>query len=91
MKPNFKIGVSTNERTGEIMAVYFQVRKGHAAEVREFADGAAFANYARNGELLGVELLAPCRLSILDKIAADRKVKQFIRRGIPRHMELASS
>lgn len=91
MKPSFRISVGTNERTGEIMAVYFQVRKGHAAEVREFADGAAFANYSRKGELLGVEILAPCRLSVLDKIAGDRNVKQFIRRGIPRQMELAGA
>ena len=91
MKPSFAISICTNEKTGDIMAVYFQVGKGKAAEVKEFCGGAAFANYTRKGELLGVELLAPCRLSVLNRFTADNSVKRFIRRAIPRQMELASS
>jgi hypothetical protein len=90
-KPSFSINILTNEQTGDLMAVYFQIRKGKAAEVREFAEGAAFANYAKNGELLGIELLGPCRLAVLDKIAKESHVKRFIRKGIPRQMELARS
>jgi hypothetical protein len=89
MKRNFHTSICVNQETGELMAVYFQVRKGKAVEVREFADGAAFANYARNGELLGIELLAPCRLSVLDRITPDRQERRFIRDSIPKKMALA--
>lgn len=91
MKPSFAISVCTNEKTGDIMAVYFQVREGKATEVREHCEGAAFANYNRKGELIGVELLAPCKMSVLTRISKDANVKRFIREGIPRKMELVVS
>jgi hypothetical protein len=93
MKPKFAFAVNvlTNERTGEIMAVYFRIRNGKAAEVRELCDGSAFANYNAKGELIGVELLAPCKPSVLMRLAADPNVKRFIKGGIPRQMELAAT
>jgi hypothetical protein len=58
--------------------------------VHEHCNGAAFANYSDKGELLGVELLAPCKPSVLMRITADPNVKKFIRGGIPRQMALAA-
>ena len=87
----FSISVGTNKRTGEIMSVYFQIRKGKASEVREHCGGAAFANYNSKGELLGIELLAPCKPSVLTRLSADPNVKKFIRGGIPRQMELTTT
>ena len=91
MKPSFAISVCTNNKTGEIMAVYFQISEGKATSVKEHCQGAAFANYNRNGKLLGIELLAPCKTSVLTRISPDVNVKRFIRGGIPRQMELATS
>ncbi|MGH7135903.1 MAG: hypothetical protein ACREHD_09195 [Pirellulales bacterium] len=49
----------------------------------------AFANYNRKGELLGIELLGPCRLSVLDRVAKSKPVRDFVRRVTPREMALA--
>lgn len=92
MKHSFGIEITTERRTGEMLAVYFQVREGKATQVKEFADGSVFANYARNGELLGIEMLAPCEIKVLDKIAASEDAKyraqtrDFFRNSVPRHM-----
>jgi uncharacterized protein YuzE len=89
MKPtqfSFHVNVETNDRTGEIMAVYFQVRKGKSAKVKEYADGNVFADYSRSGKLLGFEMLAPCRAVVLDKIAGEAPARRFVRQTIPRAM-----
>lgn len=83
---NFGIRVETNDRTGEIMSVYWSIRKGKSATVKEFADGAAFADYSTNGKLLGIELLEPCSVAILDRIAVQEPAKKFLRDSIPRSM-----
>jgi len=86
-KHQFKIDIETDDETGDILAVYFQIRKGKSAEVREFCDGKAFADYNNKGELLGIELLAPCRLNLLDRIVgSEPKAKRFIKRTAPREM-----
>ena len=89
---SFEISVETDDATGDVLTVYFQIRKGKSAQTVEYADGAAFADYNRHGELIGVEVLAPCRVSIVDQLAANesaeiRKLtKAFIRRSGPRQM-----
>jgi uncharacterized protein YuzE len=92
MKTNFAISVEVDKDTGRVLAVYLQVREGKAASVEEFAGGRAFANYNRDGELLGVEILAPCEIKVLDRIAKTapagirNRVKGFFRDSIPQHM-----
>lgn len=87
MPREFRINVTTDKETGDLMAVYFQVRRGRAAKVREFSDGNALANYNAAGELLGIELLAPCKVSVVDTIAKrDSVVKKFVRSNAPRKM-----
>jgi len=68
------------------MAVYFQVRKGKVKVTKEYADGNAFGDYDKHGRLLGIEMLAPCRPSVLDNIAKQKPAKQFVRNTIPRAM-----
>jgi hypothetical protein len=82
----FGISVETNDRTGEVMAVYFQIRGGKSHEVKEHENGSLLADYDRQGRLLGIEMLGPCRANVLDKIAADATVKKFVKKGIPRGM-----
>ncbi len=91
MKPvEFRVKVEVEKKTGQLLAVYFQIRKGRASKVKEFADGNAFANYSVTGELLGIELLGPCEVSVLDRIAPQEpKVRDFVRRSIPRELAIA--
>jgi hypothetical protein len=84
---SFRVNIETDDETGEVLAVYFQIRAGKSAEVREFSDGKAFADYDRSGCLLGIEVLAPCRLSVLDKIEGnDATAQRFVKRSAPRQL-----
>jgi uncharacterized protein YuzE len=85
-KFSFQVSVETHNRTGAVMAAYFQIRKGKPKCTKEYADGNAFADYDRHGRLVGIELLAPCSLSVLDKIAKQGTTKQFLRGAVPRGM-----
>jgi uncharacterized protein YuzE len=87
---NFGIGIEVQNDSGELLAVYFQVRKGKVSETREFEDGNVFADYNARGELLGIEVLGPAKLSTLDEIIGeDALMQQFVRRSVPREMALA--
>jgi len=85
-KFSFKVTVETHDQTGELMAVYFQVRKGKVAVTKEHANGNVFADYDRRGRLLGMELLAPCKATVLDRIAQHASAKRFVRNSVPRGM-----
>jgi uncharacterized protein YuzE len=85
-KFSFQVSVETHDQTGAVIAVYFQVRKGKTKITKEYADGGAFADYDKHGQLLGIELLAPCRASVLDKIAQQAPTKRFLRDAVPRGM-----
>ena len=71
MSKSFSVRVQAHPRTGHPLTAYFHIGEGKAAEVRELAEGAVFANYDRKGKLLGVELLAPCKKSVLRKLSSD--------------------
>lgn len=92
---DFGISVTTDDSTGDVLAVYFQIRKGKVHETREYAEGAALADYNKRGELIGIELLAPCKVSIVDQLAANesaamrRQTKRFMRKAGPRQMVAA--
>jgi uncharacterized protein YuzE len=87
-KPLFRTTVSVDEQTGRVQAVYFYVREGFAAETREISEGRAFADYDEAGQLLGVELLGPCAVTVLDSITQQEPepVKAFLRDSAPRGM-----
>jgi hypothetical protein len=95
-EPDFKVTLETDKSTGELLAVYFQIRRGKATTVKEVVDGAAFANYDRKGRLLGVELLAPCKITVLNQLAAREpeqyrgKIKRFINDSMPKKMVVAA-
>lgn len=93
MKSKFTLrtDIEVDDETGKVVAFYFYIRPGKAAETREYADGKALADYDRKGNLLGIELLGPCQVAILDKISRREPtpVKKFLRGSIPREMALA--
>ena len=88
----FNVTVEADNETGEVLAVYFRLRPGRSVQVREFSGGAAFADYNKAGELLGVELLSPCRISVLNQITEDEplsartQARKFMRNAAPRAM-----
>ncbi len=86
-----EVSTQVNYETGDVSAVYFYIRPGKSALVKEFAEGCAFADYDRNGHLLGIEILAPGEIAVLDKIARrePKPIKNFLRNSIPREMALA--
>jgi uncharacterized protein YuzE len=94
-KFHFQVVITTDDATGELLAVYFQIRKGKVHETREFADGNVFADYDKKGSLLGIELLGPCKVSIVDKLAPSEPIslrnrtKRFMRDVGPRKMVAA--
>lgn len=81
----FAISIETDERTGDVMAVYLKFRNGKAARSEELVEGSAFANYDAKGELIGVELLAPCEVDVLTRLSKQPPVRKFIKRTLPRH------
>jgi uncharacterized protein YuzE len=87
---SFRVTVETHNRTGEVLAVYFEVLEGKTKTTKEYAGGSVFADYGKRGELLGIEMLAPCRASVLDNIARQAPAKQFVRRAIPKGMLVTS-
>jgi uncharacterized protein YuzE len=85
-KFSFCVSIETEDKTGAVMAVYFRVRAGKPKVTKEYADGNLFADYDRHGRLLGIEMLAPCRASVLDRIAKRAPEKRFLRDAVPRGM-----
>lgn len=89
MSMQHQVSLTHDVETGKLLSVYFQIRKANVAETREFAGGAAMADYNKNGELIGVEMIAPCKISVLDKIIKDEPpsirshAKKFIRDNTP--------
>jgi hypothetical protein len=82
MTNSFAVRVQAHPCTGKPLAACFHIQKGKAAEVRELADGTVLANYDRKGALLGVELLAPCKLSVLRKVSSE--APELIREAVKR-------
>lgn len=88
MAPTFcpEVSVSVDEKTGHVRAAYVRVRAGEVSETREVAEGRAFADYDASGLLLGIELLAPCEVAVLNNLVAmePEPIRQFLRGGPPR-------
>src|SRR5262249_39385446 len=89
---SFGVNIEVNAQ-GSVSAAYFSIRPGKSAHVREFADGNAFADYDHDGRLLGIELLGPCQIAVLDRIARKEpaQVKKFVRQSMPRGLALATA
>ena len=80
-RTKFRLEVSFNETTGERVAAYLRVREGEVSETKEVSAGVAFADYGADGSLLGIELLAPCGVDVLDRLAETEPepVRRFLR------------
>jgi uncharacterized protein YuzE len=86
--PTFRLEASIDDRTGRTVAAYLRVREGEVATTQEVEEGVAYADYDAQGLLLGIELLGPCKVEILDRIASTEPepVKRFLRGSVPREL-----
>jgi len=66
------------------------MRRGKVAATKECREGVACADYDRDGKLLGVELLGPCEVALLDEIAKQKPVRKFLRRSVPQGILVAA-
>jgi uncharacterized protein YuzE len=91
VSPKFRLEVSFNDTTGDPVAAYLRVREGKVSETKEINEGVAFADYSADGFLLGIELLAPCQVAVLDRAAEKEpeSVRQFLRQGVRKEMIIA--
>jgi uncharacterized protein YuzE len=90
VQPKFRLEVSFDEK-GEPVAAYLRVREGKVAQTKEVTEGVAFADYAADGCLLGIELLAPCCVEVLERLSEKEPepVRRFLREGTRRPLVLA--
>jgi hypothetical protein len=89
--PKFRLEVSYNETTGDPVAAYLRIREAPVFKTEEISEGIAFADYGPDGFLVGIELLAPCPLAVLDRVAANEpeSVRNFLRAGVRKEMVCA--
>ena len=87
-KAAFKLEASFDNRTGQAIAVYLRVREGGVVRTEEVKEGYAYADYDADGLLLGIELLGPCEVAVLESLAEGESepVKRFLRGGLPREL-----
>ena len=87
----FCLNVSFNETTGQPVAAYLHIRDVTPAVTKEVKEGVAFVGCDVQGVLLGIELLGPCSINILDSVLSTEPgpVRRFIQGGTPRELVCA--
>lgn len=90
-KPAFRLEASVDDKTGGLVAVYLRVREGEVAETKEEQEGVAYADYDSSGLLLGIELLGPCQIEVLDRIGQSEpeSIRRFLKGAAPRELVCA--
>ena len=82
----FGVSVCVNQKTGDLEALYFQVRRGKVARTREIQAN-VLVDYDDAGHIMGIELLGPCHTTIieryLEKKRAPLSVRRFVQNKIP--------
>ncbi len=91
-KPDFRLEASFDQGSGRVMAVYLRVRDGKLAKTKEIKSGVVNADYDADGNLLGVEVLGPCEVEVLERAGRGETeaVKAFLRNGAPRGLIAAA-
>ncbi len=85
-KPTFRMEASFDDATGRTVATYLRTREGTVAQTKEIKEGLVYADYDADGQLLGIELLGPCEVAVLD-LLADKEpepVREFLKTSVPR-------
>jgi uncharacterized protein YuzE len=82
--------LSVNARNdGTLEAAYIQVSRASVARTREIVEDVLLADYDSRGRLVGIEILAPVKLSYLTKLV-DRSrrapFRRFVATSAPRDL-----
>lgn len=77
-----RMTASVDDRSGKVLAAYFHIRKGVFGKTEVIRDGILNADYDKNGNLLGVEVLGPCGPSVLRHLP-ERQVALQLRHMLP--------
>jgi len=82
------VETSVDDQTGRVIAVYLRVRQGDVAETKELEEGVVYADYDSAGLLLGIELLGPCQVEVLDRAGRSEPepIKRFLMGAAPREL-----
>ena len=81
----FEISVSGRD-DGTLEAIYIRFQDGTVSETKEIMDDVLLADYDRRGELLGIEILAPVKISDLMRLVEEprkRPFRKFIKQTAP--------
>jgi len=87
----FEISISGND-DGTLEAAYITLREGKAARTREIVEDIVLADYDSRGRLIGIEILAPVKLSKLTPLVEEKRRKpfrNFIKTQAPEDLVLA--
>ena len=70
------MNVSIEFEAGSILAVYFSLRQGKVARTIEAGNGVQ-VDQDRNGTVLGVEMLNPAKVNIVERIGRKRHIPEL--------------
>lgn len=72
----FEISIS-GRADGTLEAVYITVRDGKARRTKEIIEDIVLADYDSRGRLIGIEILAPVKISKLTPLVEEKRRKPF--------------
>ena len=72
----FEISIS-GRNDGTLEAVYITVRDGKAHRTKVIVEDIVLADYDKRGRLIGIEILAPVRISKLTPLVEQNRRKPF--------------
>jgi uncharacterized protein YuzE len=84
----FELSVSARD-DGTLEALYISLSDAKVARTREILDDVLLADYSAGGKLVGIEILAPVKISKLEDLVEEpkrRTFRAFVRRAAPREL-----
>jgi uncharacterized protein YuzE len=88
----FEVSISGRD-DGTIEAAYIQISTDPVHRTKEIRKDIILVDYSDEGELVGIEILAPVRMSELVKLVKKKQpkhgLKKFIASSVPRELVLA--
>jgi uncharacterized protein YuzE len=61
------------DRHGKPLAVYIRIRNHKVHRSEKLGDGEVILDLGSRGEIVGIEIVEPCRAAILERVASEHK------------------
>jgi len=90
-KIRFELSISGRD-DGTLEAVYISLRPGKVRKTQEVKRNALLADYDEHGNIIGIEILAPVRLSKITSLAEQPlrgSFRKFVKKSVPADLVLA--